>query len=212
MKILSFSLKIMLLALIPAFLMTSCKDEDNPPDTATIHGTITLENAQLWDTWKDSGEVQLTLFPEFVLAVPPAGAGWGTIPDNFFGPGVPGGTFALGAPISVNVIDYAPGTNEIHYELEIDFGTSESATFSALALGLRHNNISDPALRTATLGVHWGEPDTVSHGIVIKIDVGGGQIIPIFNYPAPSTFTVEKGDNLEINFKADFDFVNQWYQ
>lgn len=211
MKILSFSLKIMLLALAPVVMFSSCDDDDPEPETATIHGVITLENAGLWDTWKDSGEVQLTLFPEFVLAVPPAGAGWGTVPDNFFGAGIPGGTYALGAPTAVNVIEYEQGSNQIHYELEIDFGTAESATFSALALGLRHNTISDPSLRTATLGVHWNEPDTTSHGIVIKIPVGGGVFVPIFNYPAPSTFTVEKGDNLEINFKADFAFVNEWF-
>lgn len=203
MRILSFSLKITLLLLLPALFITSCKDDEPAPDTATIHGTISLENAQLWDTWKDSGEVQLTLFPEFVLAVPPAGSGWGEIPDGFFGTGIPGGTFALGAPVAVNVINYVQGTNEIHYEFTVDFGTAESATFSALALGLRHNHITDPSLRTATLGVHWGTPDTTSHGIVI---------LPYFNYPAPSTFTVAKGDNLEINFKADFDFVNLWFQ
>jgi hypothetical protein len=51
----------------------------------------------------------------------------------------------------------------------------------------------------------------VSHGVVIKVDVGGGNIVTIFNYPAPTPITVEAGDELEINFRADFAFVEQWY-
>jgi hypothetical protein len=51
----------------------------------------------------------------------------------------------------------------------------------------------------------------VSHGIVIKVDAGG-TIIPVFNYPAPVTFDVAEGETKEINFKADFAFVNTWYQ
>jgi hypothetical protein len=206
MRIFSFALKMMLLLMVPVLAFTSCKDDEPTPDTAKIHGTITIDNADLWATWKDSGEVQLTLFPEFVLALPPAGKGWGEIPDNFYGPGVPGGTYALSAPVNVLVINYSPGANQIQYELEVDPGT-----YSALALGLRHNTITDPSLRTATLGVHWGEPDTTSHGVVIKISAGG-QIIPILNYPAPSAITVEKGDEVEINFRADFGFVETWFQ
>src|SRR5690242_11338435 len=62
---------------------------------ATISGTVTIDNASIWSTWKDSGEVQLVIFPAFSLNPP---AGWGDVPDNFFGPGAPGGRFALGAP------------------------------------------------------------------------------------------------------------------
>lgn len=210
MRILSFSLKIMLLLLAPVVMMTSCKDDEPTPDTATIHGTITIDNAPLWATWQDSGEVQLTIFPAFVDAAPPAGAGWGAISPNILYPGFPGGTFALGAPYNSQnplVLTYVPGQTEYHYELEVDPGT-----YSALALGFRHDGVSDPSLKTATLGVHWNTPATVSHGIVIKADIGGGQIITIFDYPAPSTITVAKGDNVEINFKADFAFVTQWYQ
>ncbi len=84
--------------LAPVVIMTSCKDDEPTPDTATIHGTITIDNAPLWATWQDSGEVQLTIFPAFVDAAPPAGAGWGPISPNVLYPGFPGGTFALGAP------------------------------------------------------------------------------------------------------------------
>ena len=177
---------------------------------ATISGTITIENPNTWGIWKDSGEVQLTIFPEFVNAAPPAGAGWGPISPNTLYPGFPGGTFALGAPSNAQnpiVLTYVPGQTEYPYELEVDPGT-----YSALALGFRHDGISDPSLKTATLGVHWNTPATVSHGIVVKIDVGGGQIVTIFDYPAPTTFTLVKGDDVQINFKADFAFVEQWYQ
>lgn len=206
MKILSFSLKLTLLLLMPALLLTSCDEDDPEPETATIHGTITIDNAATWATWQDSGEVQLTIFPEFSLNPP---AGWGEIPDNFFGPGVPGGTFAIGAPSNAQnpiILTYVPGQTEYHYELEVDPGT-----YSALALGFRHDFVNDPSLKTATLGVHWNNPTTVSHGVVIKLNIGG-QIVPILNYPAPTAITVEKGDNVELNFRADFDFVNVWYQ
>ena len=56
-----------------ASLFLACKDDEVKPTTARIHGIITIENAAVWDTWKDSGEVQLTIFPEFSLN-PPAGS------------------------------------------------------------------------------------------------------------------------------------------
>ena len=59
--------------------------------------------------------------------------------------------------------------------------------------------------------MHWGNPSVVSHGIVIKVDIGGGNIITVFDYPAPTTFTLNKGDNVEYNFKADLSFVESWY-
>ena len=212
MKILSFSMKLMLLALMPALFFIACDDDDDEPTptTATLHGEITIDNIELWNTWKDSGDVQITLFPEFVLAAPPAGKGWGVIPDNFFGPGVPGGTYPISAPvvtIDSVLVDYQTGHTSVHYEMEVEPGT-----YSALAIGFRHNHIADPNLRTATLGVHWNNPTTVSHGVVIKIDIGGGTIIPIFNEPAPATITVEAGDEVELDFRADFGFVNEWFQ
>jgi len=196
MRIISFSLKITLLALVAIWTFSSCKDDEPTPDTATLKGTITIENAELWATWKDSGIVQLALFPEFSLD-PFPGAGWGDVPDNYYGPGVPGGRFALGAPSYTIDATYSPGVNGFTYELEVEPGT-----YSALALGFRHNHISDPSLKTATLGVHWDHPTEVSHGIKLGP----------FNEPAPSIITVEKGDNPTIDFKADFAFVTVWFQ
>ena len=206
MRILSFSLKLMLLLMLPfvAITMISCDDE---PETATISGTITFENTQLWSTWKDSGEVQVVIFPEYSLD-PFPGSGWGEVPDNYYGPGVPGGRFALGAPANAQdpvILTYVPGQTQYDYSIEVDPGT-----YSALAVGFRHDDVIDPSKKTATLGVHWSEPDTVSHGIVIKADIGGGQIITLFNEPAPTPITVNKGDEVTIDFKADFSILNVW--
>ena len=187
--------------------LSSC-GEDLPPNTALIKGNITIENADVWANWVDSGEVQLTIFPEFSLNPP---AGWGEIPDGAFGPGVPGGTYAIGAPSNSQnpiILEYEEGKSEYDYELEVDPGT-----YSALALGFRHDNVPDASLRTATLGVHHNNPNVVSHGVVIKATIPpGGNIITIFDYPAPSTFSVVDGEVLELDFKADFNFVNEWYR
>ena len=194
----------MLLLLVPVAMMTSCKDDEPAPDTAIIHGTITIDSSELWATWKDSGVVEVTIFPEFSLNPP---AGWGDIPAGTF-PGFLGGRFALGAPFNAQnpfVLTYVPGKTEYDYEIEVDPGT-----YSALAVGFRHNLITDASKKTATLGVHWGTPATTSSGLLIKMDVGGGQIINIIDDPAPSIITVEKGDNVEYNFNADFAFVLQW--
>lgn len=190
-------------------VVSSCKkDDDEPaPTTAIIKGTISLMNTDIWAQYQDSGEVQLTIFPEFSLNPP---AGWGAIPDGTFGPGVPGGTFAIGAPANAQnplIATYQAGSNALDYELEVDPGT-----YSALALGFRHNLVTDPSLKTATLGVHWDTPGQVSYGIVIKADVGGGNIVSIFEEPAPSTFTVAAGDEVTINFTADFGIIPLWYR
>jgi hypothetical protein len=187
-------------------LFVACDDDDPKPDTATIRGTITIDNANVWASWVDSGEVQVTIFPEFSLNPP---AGWGEVPDNALGAGVPGGTFAIGAPFNAQmplVLEYVPGQTQYDYELVVD-----PDTYSALAIGFRHDNVTDPSRRTATLGVHWGNANVVSHGIVIKVDVGGGNIVTIFDFPAPVPITVEAGDEVEINFRADFAFVEDWY-
>jgi hypothetical protein len=188
--------------------ISSCKkDEDPIATTAKIKGTITYLNTDVWKTWQDSGEVQLTLFPAFSFDPP---AGWGPVPDNAFGPGVPGGTFAVGAPVNAQnpaVIPYSDGATGIGYELtDIDPGT-----YSALALGFRHNTVTDPSLRTATLGVHHGNPGTVSHGIVIKASIAGN-VVTLFDYPAPTTFTVNAGDEITIDFTVDFGFIDDWYR
>lgn len=194
-----------LIALGATLFLGACKDD--APATTKIYGTITIENADTWATWVDSGDVELTIFPEFSLD--PL-AGWGAVPDDFFGPNVLGGTFAVGAPYNSQnpvIFTYTPGKTTYNYEIELEPGT-----YSALALGFRHDYISDPTLKSATLGVHWGQPDQVSHGVVIKIRGGNGAIIPIFNEPAPAAITIAEGEQKEINFKADFDFVKVWYQ
>ena len=194
----------MLLALMPLVMFSSCDDDDPEPETATIHGTITIDNAELWSTWKDSGVVEVTIFPAFVDAAPPTGAGWGPISPNVLYPGFPGGTFALGAPWNAQnpvVLTYVPGQTQYDYEIEVDPGT-----YSALAIGFRHNLITDASKKSASLGVHWGMPTVLSHGVVVKGNQGG-QIVTYFDYPAPATITVVKGDDVELNFRADFGFV-----
>jgi len=198
--------KILFLVFTATILLSSC-GEDEVPVQERIFGTVTIENTNTWKTWADSGEVQITLFPEFSLD--PL-AGWGEIPDNTFGPGVLGGTFAVGAPYNSQnpvVLTFEEGKTSYDYEIEVEPGT-----YSALAIGLRHNFIQDPSLKTATLGVNWNKPNEVSHGVVIKVNVGGGNIIKVFDYPAPAEITIGEGEEKEINFKADFDFVNSWYQ
>ena len=191
--------------LIVSVSLGACKDK--APDTTKVHGTITIDNADTWAAWVDSGAVELSVFPAFSLN--PL-AGWGAVPDGFFGPNVLGGTFAVGAPYNSQspvVFTYSPGKKTFHYEIELEPGT-----YSALALGFRHKYISDPSLKSATLGVHWGTADQVSHGVVIRVPGPGGAAMTIFNFPAPQSFEIVEGEQKEINFKADFDFVKQWYQ
>ncbi|MBK6947382.1 MAG: hypothetical protein IPH16_04230 [Haliscomenobacter sp.] len=190
---------------VASLFLTSCEKDE--PQTTKVFGAITIENASTWSTYADSGEVQVTLFSKFSLD--PL-AGWGVVPDNFFGPNVPGGTFAVGAPYNSQnplVLKYEPGKTVYTYEIEVEPGT-----YSALALGFRHNLVTDPSRKTATLGVHWDKPDQVSYGVVIKVRTGAGTVIPVFNYPTPVTFTIAEGEQKEINFKADFNFVKSWYR
>lgn len=189
-------------------VLGSCKkDETVTPAKTAITGSITVENIDTWAEWVDSGEVQVTLFPAFSLD--PL-AGWGEVPDNFFAPGVPGGTYAVGAPYNSQnpfILEYEAGKMTYSFELDVEAGT-----YSALAVGFRHDGVADPSLKTATLGVHWENPDSVSHGVVIKINNPAGGVIPVFNFPPPATFIVQEGETKEINFTIDFGFVNQWYQ
>lgn len=189
-----------------SLFLTSCGDDDQAT-TTKVFGTITIENTDTWQVWQDSGEVQVTIFPEFSLDPM---AGWGEVPDGAFGPNVPGGTFAVGAPYNSQnpvILTYEAGKTTYDYEIELEPGT-----YSALAVGFRHTFVTDPSLKTATIGAHWGNENEVSHGIVIKVDVGGGNIVKIFDYPAPTTFEIKDGEEKEINFKCDFAFVEQWYQ
>jgi hypothetical protein len=199
-----FLLNLIILLAITGVFVTGCKDDDSK--ATKVYGTITFENANVWQTWQDSGEVQVTVFPEFSLD--PL-AGWGEVPDNFFGPNVLGGTFPVGAPYNSQnpvILTYKAGQTTYDYEIELEPGT-----YSALAVGFRHNFVNDPNLKTATLGVHWGKETEVSHGIVIRVKLPNGNIIKVHDYPAPSTFTIKAGEQKEINFKANFGFVEQWY-
>ncbi len=206
MKLNTISLSIAAVAFSTVLIFSSCQ-EDEPAQTR-IYGTVTIDNANAWATWQDSGEVQVTVFPKFSLD--PL-AGWGAIPDNTLGPNVLGGTFAVGAPYNSQnplVLTYVPGKNVYEYEIELEPGT-----YSALALGFRHNRVTDPSRKTATLGVHWGNPTQVSHGVVIRARFSPmGPIQTLFDYPAPVSFDIAKGEEKEINFKADFNFVNTWYR
>ena len=200
--------QVIVIALVLSIIaFPSCNDDDVTPTTATFRGVVTFENAELWETWVDSGEVQLTFFPEFSLD--PL-AGWGEIPDETFGPGVPVGTFAAGPPVNSQnpiVFEYEAGRTEYGFEITITNMTGP-VTLSALAVGFRHDFITDASRRSATLGVHWDTPGEVSHGIVIKPAIGAD---PFFDYPAPVNIILTPGDDQEINFKADFSFVEVWY-
>lgn len=200
------SIKIILLTLAFGGLIMNFSSCEKDPLKTKIHGTITLQNAEIWEMWQDSGEVQLTIFPEFSLD--PL-AGWGEIPDEFFGPGALGGTFAVGAPYNSQdpvIFNYEAGKTTFDYEIELEPGT-----YSALALGFVHSGIQDPNKKSATLGVDWGTSDEVSHGIVLRIQAGPN-VLTVFDYPAPTAITVKEGDDQEINFTADFDFVNAWFR
>jgi len=194
-----------MIALSLSLFLGSCKDKESK--ITKVYGTITIENPETWATWVDSGDVDLTIFPKFTLD--PL-AGWGAVPDGFFSPNSLGGTYAVGAPYNAQnpvVFTYTPGKTTYDYEIELEPGT-----YSALALGFRHKFITDPSLKSATLGVHFDKPAEVSHGIVIRIKAGPAGVITIFDYPAPSTIEIAAGEQKELNFKADFNFVNQWYQ
>ena len=192
------------LALTATVTLTSCKDDE--PKTTKVYGTITLENADQWAAWQDQGEMQVTVFPAFSLD--PL-AGWGEIPAGTLGPTHPGGNFAIGAPYNSQnplILEYKAGQSAYEYEIELDPGT-----YSALALGFRKDDVVNPSCKTATLGVYHGKENEVSYGVVIKVDVGGGNIVNALDYPAPTTFTIKAEEQKEINFKADFSFVNVWY-
>jgi hypothetical protein len=75
-------------------------------------------------------------------------------------------------------------------------------TYSCLAVGFRTNRSYNSTKKTATLGVYWNNPNNVSSGLYIP---------SALNDPAPSTITVAKGDNVQLDFKADVGFVNTWF-
>ena len=175
---------------LAAFAFIGC--DDDKPNKATIHGTITFRNVDVWKAMgtgtkadEDSGEVQVTIFAEGIWA----NQGGGVV--------VPGG-----APFNAQnpfILTRVAGDSTYEYEIEVDPGT-----YSALAVGFRTDRNVASDKKTATLGVYWNMPNQVSHGIAIPMSP--------FNYPAPVAITVAKGDNSELNFVADFGFVNMWFQ
>ena len=91
--------------------------------------------------------------------------------------------FAVGAPYNSQnpiILTYEAGKSEYDYEIELEPGT-----YSALALGFRHDNVVDPSRKTATLGVHWDNETEVSHGIEIRVQAGP-MVITVFDEPSPS--------------------------
>lgn len=168
------------------FTFTGCDDK---PDTATIHGTITFKNLYTWAqsgtvSSADSGVVEVVIFPE---------TAWGS---------GDGGTFAREAPFNANdpvVLNIDPSDSTYEYSIEVKPGT-----YSALAVGYRTNRSYSSASgkKTATLGVHWDHPDSVSYGFTFTGVPG---------YPAPAHITVNKGEDVTIDFKADYKFAATWY-
>lgn len=171
---------------LAAFAFIGC--DDDKPNTATIHGTITFKNLYTWAqsgtvSSADSGVVEVVIFGDSVWAASP------------------GGTFAQGAPYNANdpvILTINPSDSTYEYSIEVEPGT-----YSALAVGYRTNRSYSSASgkKTATLGVHWDHPDSVSYGFTFTGVPG---------YPAPVPITVSKGDNVEINFRADYKFAATW--
>ena len=168
---------------LAVFAFTGC---DSNPDKATIHGTITFTNLSAWTqsgsvSSADSGVVEVVIFPDSV---------WKAGPN---------GTFAYGAPYNANnplVLNVIQTDSIYEYSLEVEPGT-----YSALAVGFRTNRNYDATKKTATLGVHWDHPDSVSYGFVAGP----------YTYPVPSPITVDKGDDIQIDFKADYGFASTWF-
>lgn len=186
------------LGLILTILVTAGCDDDKPPSFAVIRGTITFDNVGEWATWQDSGQVDISIWPAYNLATPASSSGWGAYPADFYFPGSTAGVAPLGPPAFDTVLVRNGSATTYDYSFQVEPGT-----YSAVAVGFRHSGITDPATRTASLGVHWGMPDSVSHGIVL---------VPFFDYPSPSSVTVVAGDVVDLDFKADFGFVNLWFQ
>lgn len=186
-----------LLGFFAIIVMASGCDDDKTPDYAVIRGTITFENVDEWATWQDSGQVDVGIWPAYNLATPSTSSGWGAYPANFYFPGSAAGLAPLNVPAFDSVLARNGSSTTYDYSFRVEPGT-----YSAVAVGFRHSRITDPSTRTASLGVHWGMPDSVSHGIVVGP----------FNYPGPTAVTVEAGDVVDLDFKADFGFVNVWFQ
>ena len=198
----------MILFAVAVLTVASCnKDDDDtiPPNAAIFTGVITMENIDVWREWQGLGDVHVNVFPEFSIDPP---MGWGPVPDGAYAPDFVGGTFAVGLPVSNPIeLDFSEGQTEFGYTFTLN-NMEGPVTFSALAVAFVHDTITDTQLRTAPLGVWWANRDSVSHGVVIKPAIGAD---PIHDYPAPASFTINPGEFLELDFKADFGFVEDWY-
>lgn len=182
-----------LLLALSVFALNMIGCDDDKPDTATIHGTITFKNVDVWKASgtgtkadEDSGLVEVTIFEDSVWIE----AGGVRTPQ--------------GAPYNAQnpvILTRVAGDSTYEYSIKVEPGT-----YSALAVGFRTNRNVPADKKTATLGVYWNNPNQVSSGLLLPF--------PPLNLtdPAPVAITVEKGDNLELNFVANFGFVNQWFQ
>lgn len=178
---------IALLMLFGVFVGCGNDDDDTTSEFATIHGVITFDNT---DLWPDGGELQVTIFAE---------GAWVDVGDQRVPTGAP---YNATNPV---VLEKIPGQNQ--YEYQID-GLAPG-TYSALAVGWRPPNADElPATqRTATLGCHWDNPNEVSTGLRVPLPPPA----PSIDDPAPAPITVAAGDDLEINFRADFIIVPAWF-
>src|SRR3990172_9005606 len=147
-----------------SLFINACSEDDSASsDLGSVSGTITFDNVFLWP---DSGEVQVTIFPANV---------W-----QSFG--------AIGPPQNANTpVILTKSGNQTQYQFTID-GLPEG-DYSSLAVGWRRPNVQNyPAeKRTATLGVYWNDPDSVSLGLSISQS-------PL-NYPLPTVISLAKGEN-----------------
>lgn len=162
-----------LLGLTFLFVLSNGCGDDNgvSSEFATVKGTIAFENAVMWP---DSGLVLVTIWPVGI---------W-----TEFGP--------IGPPAGVDTLQKVAGQDKYAYEFE---GVSPG-TYSAIAVGWEHPDENRPReTRVATLGVYWGNPDSVSVGLNIPQSPFVG--------PPPAEFTVDKGDVVTFDFKADFIWV-----
>lgn len=183
---------VLLLALsLIALNLIGC--DDDKPNTATVHGTITFRNVDVWKASgthtkadEDSGIVEVTIFEDGVWAE----AGGVRVPMN--------APFNAQNPV---IFTRVAGDSTYEYSIEVEPGT-----YSALAVGFRTNRNVPADQKTATLGVYWNNANQVSSGLLLPFP-------PLnLNDPAPAAITVAKGDHVELNFVANFGFVNQWFQ
>lgn len=180
-------LSVLTAAALMAVMIFSC--DNNKPDTATIHGTISFKNVSAWKASgtlsiadEDSGVVEVTIFGDSIWTL----SGGVRAPIN--------APFNAQNPV---ILSRVAGDSTYEYSIEVDPGT-----YSALAVGFRTNRSYNSTKKSATLGVYWNQPDSVSSGLLIPMAL---------NDPAPSAITVAKGDDVTLDIKADFGFVNTWF-